>query len=44
MFNRQEDLTSSLIMNLGMEFLKWNKENTEKGNIKMQGKLVKHNM
>jgi hypothetical protein len=27
---QQEELTASLIMNLGIEFMKWKQENTEK--------------
>ena len=28
--SQQEELTASLIMNLGIEFMKWKQENTEK--------------
>jgi hypothetical protein len=28
--SQQEELTASLIMNLGIEFMKWKQENTQK--------------
>ena len=40
MNQKQEDLTSGLIMNLGIEFMKWKQENADKGLKRMQGKVV----
>lgn len=40
MNQKQEDLTSGLIMNLGIEFMKWKQENADKGHKRMQGKKL----
>jgi hypothetical protein len=39
MNQKQEDLTSGLIMNLGIEFMKWKQENADKGLKRLQGKI-----
>lgn len=39
MNQKQEDLTSGLIMNLGIEFMKWKQENADKGLKRLQGKV-----